>query len=233
MSSMKKSIVVILIVIIFAESAFSQNNCSKFYPLEEGSSFQYTMYDKKGKPDGTTDYKITKVSNSGDETTATMQMQFIDKKGKEVFNSDYSFTCTGDGIKIDYNSILPKAMFEQFKDMEYEITGTDIEIPNDLSVGQELDDANVNMSISMAGMNMDVSVNMINRKVEKRESVTTPAGTFDCYVIYSDNESKTMGTSQIFPSRLWLAEGVGMVKQETYKKDGDLMSSMALTEFQH
>lgn len=227
---MKKSIIALLIVSFFAQHNFSQSSCSKFYPLEEGSSFQYTMYDKKGKPDGTTDYTITDVSDSGSETSATMKLKFTDKKGKEVFNSDYSFICTGEGIKIDYNSILPKAMFEQFKDMEYEISGTDIEIPNDLSVGQALDDANVNMSISMAGMNMDVAVNMVNRKVEKKESVTTAAGTFDCYVIYGDNESKTMGASQTFPSRLWLAEGVGMVKQETYKKDGDLMSSMALTE---
>lgn len=228
---MKKSVTIILLAIFFVQTTFAQNNCSKFYPLKEGSSFQYTMYDKKGKPDGITDYKITNVSDGGGETTATMQMHFTDGKGKEVFNSDYSFTCTGHGIKIDYNSILPKAMFEQFKDMEYEITGTDIEIPNDLSVGQTLDDANVAMSISMAGINMDVNVNMINRKVEKKENVSTPAGSFDCFVIYGDSESKTMGTTHTFPNRLWLAEGVGMVKQETYKKNGDVMSSMALTKF--
>ena len=228
---MKKSIVAFLVVSFFAQHTFAQSNCSKFYPLEEGSSFQYTMYDKKGKPDGTTDYTITNVSDSGGDTTATMQMKFSDKKGKEVFNSDYSFTCTGSGIKIDYNSLLPSGMLEQYEGMEYEITGTDIEVPNDLSVGQTLDDANMAMSIDMAGMNMGINVNMINRKVEKKESVTTPAGTFDCFVIYGDNETKTMGITHVFPNRLWLAEGVGMVKQETYKKDGGLMSSMALTEF--
>jgi hypothetical protein len=40
-----------------------------------------------------------------------------------------------------------------------------------------------------------------------------------------------MGMNRTFPSRLWLAEGVGMVKQETYKKDGDLMSRSELTAF--
>lgn len=228
---MKKTVLLSITFLFAMTSSFSQSSCSKFYPLDEGSSFQYTTYDKKGKPDGVTDYTISNVSDAAGATTATMQLKFTDKKGKNVFESDYNFTCTGEGIKIDYNSILPKAMLEQFKDMEYEITGTDIEIPNDLSVGEELDDANVNMAISMAGVSMDMTVNMINRKVEKKESVTTPAGTFDCYVIYGDNESKTMGATHVFPTRQWLSEGVGMVKQETYKKNGDLMSSMALTEY--
>ncbi|MGB7396128.1 MAG: hypothetical protein WA913_17230 [Pricia sp.] len=226
---MKKTITFALLTLLTSYFCFSQANCSKFYPLEEGVSVKYTMYDKKGKPDGTTDYQVTSVTDSGSETQATMQIQFTDKKGKEVFDTDYAFTCTGSGVRIDYNSLMPTEMLEQFKDLEYEITGTDIEVPNDLSVGQNLEDANVTMSISMAGMNMDMSVDMVNRTVEKKESVTTPAGTFDCFVVYGDTESKVMGRSHTFPNRLWLAEGVGMVKQETYKEDGDLMSSMELT----
>jgi len=35
------------------------------------------------------------------------------------------------------------------------------------------------MSMSMAGMKMKTVVNMINRKVEKKETVTTPAGAYD------------------------------------------------------
>ena len=228
---MKKTFLLIALFIFTLTVSKAQDSCSKYYPLEEGVSFQYTMYDKKGKTDGKTDYKIIGIANSGEGTEATMHMSFTDKKGKEVFESDYNFTCTGNGIKIDYNSIMPQKMLDQFGDMEYEITGTDIEIPNDLSAGQNLDDANVNMAINMAGMNMKIEVNMINRKVEKEEKVTTPAGNFTCYVIYSDTESKTMGTTHTFPSRQWLAEGVGMVKQETYKGNGDLMSSMQLTKY--
>lgn len=226
-----KTTALFLAAALFATTSSFAQNCSKFYPLEEGSSFQYTMYDKKGKPDGTTDYTVTKVSDQGGQTAATMQMQFRDKKGKEILSSDYGFTCTGKGIKIDYNSLMPKGMLNQYEGMEYNITGTDIEVPNDLSVGQTLDDATMSMAVSMAGIKINIDVNMINRKVEKEESVTTPAGTFDCYVIYGDTESKMMGATRVFPNRLWLSEGVGMVKQETYKKDGDLMSSMALTEF--
>lgn len=56
--------------VLFVCENFSQINYSKYYPLEEGASFQYTLYDKKGKPERTTDYKVTKVENSGDKTVA-------------------------------------------------------------------------------------------------------------------------------------------------------------------
>jgi len=201
--------------------------------MEEGTAFEYTMYNKKGKIDGISSYKVTSVENNGDSTTATMAISFTDEKGKDVYSSNYSFTCTGNMVTIDYESLMPQQMLEQYgaMDVEMDITGTDLELPNDLSVGQLLDDANVTVKMSMSGINMTTTVDTTNRKVEKQESVTTPAGTFECYVIYSDTESKAMMVKQSFPSRVWLAEGIGMIKQETYKKNGSLMSSMQLTKF--
>ncbi|MGB5819883.1 MAG: hypothetical protein WBG90_10410 [Saonia sp.] len=220
-----------LCLISFISSSVIAQNCSRFYPMEEGTNFQYTSYNKKGKTEGTADYKVTTVADNGDTTTATMDISFTDNKGKKVYDQDYTFSCTGNMVRIDYESLVPKQMMEQYKDMEMEITGTDIELPNDLSVGQELADANVTLKVSMGGMNMNTTVDMLNRKVERQESVTTPAGTYNCYVVYSENQSKMMMAKHTFPSRVWLAEGVGMVKQETYKKNGDLMSSTVLTEF--
>lgn len=216
---------------LFTSAALSQN-CSKFYPMEEGSSLQYTMTNKKGKTEGITDYSITNVENSGGTTTATMNMKFTDEKGKEIIVSDYKISCNGGAVKIDYNSLVPSQMMKQYTDMgmEMDISGTDIELPNNLDVGQDLADANVAMTIKMTGMKMTVKVDQINRKVEKKESITTPAGTFECYVLSQDNISETMGAKQYMQSRLWLTEGVGMVKQETYKKNGDLTNQMQLTK---
>ena len=230
---MKKIILTVFLFNFIAFSTIAQDNCSKYYPMVEGASFQYTMYNKKGKTDGITDYKITNVSNSGGSTSATFDIQFTDDKGKEVFNTNYNITCSEDGIKIDYASLFPSAMLQQYEDMgiEMDISGTDIQLPNDLSVGKELKDANVSVSVSMSGIKMNTTVDMLNRKVEKKESVTTAAGTFDCYLITETSTSKTMGATIETDNKLWLAEGVGMVKQESYKKNGNLMSRMELTKF--
>lgn len=216
----------------FAITTVLGQNCSTYYPLREGVKFQYTNYDKKNKPEGKIDYAVTEVNNNGSSTTASMNIVFTDEKGKETMTNNYQFTCEGDLVKINFESLIPDQMMQQYKDMEMTIDGTDIEIPNRLSVGQTLPDANVSLKVSIAGaMNMNINVDTVNRKVEKKESITTPAGTFDCFVIYSETKTKMMMSNQTFPSRQWLAEGVGMVKTENYNKKGDINGTMVLTQF--
>ena len=220
-------------LICICPSIFGQNNCSKYYPMEEGSTFQYTMYNKKDKVEGVTDYVVSEVSSSDGNTTATMEVTFTDDKGKNVLESDYKITCTGDGVKIDYESLFPSEMKKQYEGMgmEMDITGTDIQIPNNLSAGQNLEDANVNVSMDMGAMKMKINVETYDRKVEKTESVTTEAGTFDCYLITEKSKSKVMMSNMETSNKVWISEGVGMVKQETYGKNGKLMSRMELTKF--
>ncbi|WP_036156429.1 TapB family protein [Maribacter forsetii] len=212
-------------------SLSAQDNCSKFYPMNEGVSMEYTNYNKKGKVEGVSSYKVIEATHSAGNTTATMSINLKDNKGKDIYSTNYNLACNSNTVTLDYESLLPSEMMEQYGDMDFEISGNDIEIPNDLSVRQNLKDANVAMKVSMSGISMNMNVDMTNRKVEKKESVTTTAGTYDCYVLYSDNRSKMMMVNQVYPSRVWLAEGVGMVKQETYKKNGDVMSSTLLTAF--
>lgn len=211
--------------------AMGQSNCSHYYPLVDGANFQYTSYDKKGKEDGKINYKVTQVNGSGDNISATMVMQLEDKKGN-TYDSEYNVTCDGDKVKIDFKSLMNEQMLSQFGEMEVEVSGTDVELPSNLGVGQELPDGNVNLQMKMGGaMNMNMKVETINRKVEKEETLTTPAGTFDCLVIYSETRTKMMMANQTMPSRVWLAEGVGMVKQESYNKNGKLMASSVLTAY--
>ncbi|MGB5377240.1 hypothetical protein [Muriicola sp.] len=225
-----KSIILSILIAFFAiPSTFSKSDCSKYYPMQEGATFQYTNYNAKGKTEGIVDYEVTEVTNNGDSTAATMAIEMKDEKGKDIYNTSYSFSCADNKINIDYQSLLPQSMIDQMGDMEMEITGSDIELPNELIVGESLPDANVTMTMNMAGMNMKTEVNILNRKVETKEMVDTPAGSFDCYVIYSDSQTKTMGMNKTFPSKLWLAEGVGMVKQESYNQKGKLISSTVLT----
>lgn len=227
---MRASIPFTLIAFLSLSLCFGQSDCSKYYPMKEGATFQYTNYNAKGKTEGMVDYKVMEVSTSGGTPKATMAIEMKDEKGKEFYTTSYSFSCADNKIAIDYQSLLPESMIEQMGDMEMEITGSDIELPNELNVGESLPDANVTMTMNMAGMNMKTEVNILNRKVENKEMVTTPAGSFDCYVIYSDSQTKTMGMNRTFPSRLWLAEGVGMVKQESYNQKGKLISSSVLTD---
>lgn len=229
----KKTLSLLVLALVAIQFTIAQNNCSKYYPMSEGSSFEYTNYNKKGKLDGVTNYTVSSVSSEGSATKATLDLKMSDKKGKELFTSNYSFTCDNNLVKIDYKSLFPSQMMKQYSEMDIEmdISGTDIELPNDLIVGKELTDANVSITMNMSGIKMNISVDQTNRKVISEENVTTSAGTFECMVITETTKSKTMGATVELNSKLWLAEGVGMIKQETYKKNGDLMSKTELTKF--
>jgi len=203
--------------------------CSIFYPLEKGVTLEYTLYGNKEKVEGVQTQEISEVEETSEGLKARMHINFRDEKGKDVYEMDYGFLCAGNVVRIDFQSLMSGPMLEQFEGTEAEITGTDIEWPNDLSVGMELPDANVSMKMNMGGINMKMEMDITGRKVEKKESVTTPAGTFECFVVYSETQSKMMMANQTFPSRVWLAEGVGMVKNESYNKNGKLVSQMVLT----
>ncbi|MFS4454981.1 hypothetical protein [Maribacter sp. 2304DJ31-5] len=227
---MKKTMFMSLLILGTIFDLIGQDGCSKYYTMTDGSFYEYTLYNKKGKQDGVTRYKVTEVTTNGSAVTATLDIKLIDKKGKEVYNTNYSYTCEDDIIKIDYKSLFPAQMMQQYANMEMDITGSDIEIPNNLNVGKELANAHVAIDMNMAGMNMNITVTMTDRKVENKETITTPVGSFDCYVIAEKNTSKTMGITNEMNTKLWLAEGIGMVKQEIYKKNGDLISKTELTK---
>ncbi len=220
-----KTLITLCLISLMAVPVTAQK-CSKYYPMEEGTAFQMTIYDKKNKPSGVIDYKIKETS--GD--TATFYYEMHDEKGKMISSSEYDITCKEDGISIDFSSIMSPAVMGQYKDMEVDMTGTELIYPNNLSEGQSLPDADVLMNVKMTPINLKMTSKMFNRKVESKESVTTPAGTFDCYVITYDNEMK-MGVKMTGSAKLWLAEDVGMVKQETYNKKGDFVGATVLTAF--
>ena len=221
---MKAHILFLFFVSSFFLSTFAQLDCSKYYQLKEGLKYELQIFDKKDKLDGVVKYHVTNASNS----KATLNTVFIDKKGEEVFASEYDVLCKDNGITIDFKSLMNGDFMKQYKDMEIEMTGTNLDLPNDLSFGQSLPDANMNATINMAPMKMKMNIKMINRKVEGKEKVTTPAGTFECYIITYTTEFK-MGLKRTGMSKQWIAEGIGLVKSEEYNKKGKRISYSILS----
>ncbi len=223
-------IISFLALSIFTISSCLSQDCSRFYPFSENVTGELTSYDKKGKVIAVVTYHVQEVSSSGGLETATITSEVKDKKGDQIVETSYNITCTGNGISMDFNSIMNPELLQQYKDIEVDVTGTNVELPNDLSSGQTLPDADLNMELDMGGLGMNISVMMIGRKVQNKESITTPAGTFECYVIKYTSKIK-MGVGRTGSSKQWIAEDVGLVKQEDYNKKGKLTGSSMLTSF--
>ncbi len=224
---MKKSIVLLFIIGLMAGIATAQNNiCSKYYPLKENVRYEMTHYNGKDKVQSSVSYLVKEADDNG----ALIVADFIDKKGNEINHMEYRIDCVNNGISIDFKSLGNNNIMEQYKDAEVEMTGTNIELPNNLSANQTLPDANMTMKINMAPLSMTMFIDITNRKVEGNETITTPAGTFECVVITHDLNLK-MGISKKSFFKQWFAEGAGMVKSEEYNKRGKVISKSVMTKF--
>ena len=221
-----KALTSILIFLLSLTFVYAQGECSKYYPLKQGTKFQITNYGKNDKPGAVIDY-IVKESN-GD--MAIIYYEMFDEKGELTLTSEYGIICENDGISIDFKSLAAPGMMEQYKDMEIDLTGTNLFLPNNLSAGQTLPDADLLMNVRMNPINMKMTFRIFDRTVEGEETITTPAGTFDCIILSQSTESK-MGVKVKGSSREWYAANVGMVKQESYNKNGKKIASSLLTAF--
>tara|TARA_R100000789_G_C2934246_1_gene130093 strand:- start:42 stop:446 length:405 start_codon:yes stop_codon:yes gene_type:complete len=132
----KTFIISLLLLTAVFTQANAQTGCSKFYPLKEGTKAELTSYDKKGKIAAVVDYTVLNKTQTSEGEVATMKSSIKDDKGKLIAETEYDVTCDGTKISIDYNSMVSPMMMEQFQNMEYDISGVDLEIPNNLSVGQ-------------------------------------------------------------------------------------------------
>jgi hypothetical protein len=204
----------------------AQEVCSVYYPLQEGTKFQITTYDKGDKASAVVDYYVKEAGADW----AMLAFKVSDKKGEMIAESEYEIRCQDDGIAVDFKSLGAPGIMEQYEDMEVEVSGTNLIIPNELLEGRELPDSNMLMTINMSPIKMKLTVDITNRRVSGKETVTTPAGTFDCVVLSYDFATK-MGIKVSGTAKQWLAEGIGMVKQEDYNKKGKRTSWSELTAF--
>lgn len=223
---MKNVLILFLALLMNVTFVWGQEDCSKYYPVRDGAKFEISLYDDKMKEQGKVTYS---VDNDGGDTVL-YTMEITDDKSGSVASSQYGMTCKDDGVSIDFKSMMGSGMGSRFTDMEVEVTGDNIYLPNNLTVGDVLPDASMEIDVKGMPVAMKSFIKMTNRKVEGRESITTPAGTFDCLIISYNTEFK-MGVKNVGQTKQWLAEDVGMVKSQDYNKKGKLRSISLLTAY--
>ncbi|WP_018342649.1 hypothetical protein [Cytophaga aurantiaca] len=232
---MKKIFLFLGIVLSSLNILHAQNPADSFYPFKEGSTWELSSFNAKGNPTGRNVYTITKVISSGKTYTASVHSTSFNEKDKELSNSDYDVVFSNGDIHIDMKSMITNEQQQQFKDMTMNIEGNDLIIPKSLTVGQVL--ANGDMKANVySGSTLFSTISYVSseRKVLAKESVTTPAGTFDAYKVTSkiNSVTTTMGIPIKFEFTVieWYAYGNGAVRSEVYNKSGKLVSYSVLSK---
>lgn len=228
-----KAIITSFLVFVSA-MAFSQ--CHPYFEIKEGTKATYDFFNAKNKLASRSVNEFKNVSDTGGKVTATLRMQLIDpKNGDVVTTSESQWTCEGGVVHFTMDALNINGADMSATGMDVTVDGDEMDIPSDLKPGQVLNDVSYHITMKMGGINvMDRDFLIKNRKVEKEESITTPAGTFNCMKITYTTESKGKSgkTSKPMLTGIWYAKDVGMVKVENY--DGDKVSnSQILSKLEH
>jgi hypothetical protein len=215
---MKKFITLIGILSITFH-CYSQ--CNEYFSMKEGTEWEYESFDKKGKSSGKQHQKVTQYNSTANGYEATLSMDISDKKGENVMSGELEMSCKDGVYYFDMRKFIPEEQLQMLGSYEMKVEGENLEYPSTLSVGQSLKDGTITVTAENSPMPINITLNILNRKVEAKETITTPLGTFETFKITSNSVMKTkMGISMTmeYESTEWLAKDVGVVKSESFRK---------------
>lgn len=220
----------LLFLFAYTFNVAAQDDCSGYFPFEEGQYFTMNSYNKKGKLSSTTHHEVQFLMD--DEvgvTEATIDMVIMDEKGEEVNKSSYSVTCLDGVLNLDIQSMMIGLQDYYTEGIEVTVETSGLVMPSELKVGDQLEDAYTSIQIGNQGIVIMTSeVKVTDRKVVSSETITTPAGTFDCMKIESTMSSKALMANFEYQMVDWFAFGKGLIRSETYRK-GKLDSYTEMT----
>ncbi|WP_183559064.1 hypothetical protein [Mucilaginibacter sp. SP1R1] len=225
-----KKVLLVSSFLVWSLQFVSAQNCSQFVGNVNGKKLVYLNKDAKGNEQG----KVTVTATKKDASTVSVHSEAFDKNGKSIGGGDSEMICNGDAIKIDMKAFIPASSMKQFSNMQMTGDAKYLAYPLNLSAGQKLDDGAVTIDISNNGQSMSqIQMDITNRVVDKAETVSTNAGSFDCFRITYDAAMKIkmmgIGIPVHIKAAEWFAPKLGrFVKSETYNKNSKLMGSMVL-----
>jgi hypothetical protein len=228
-----KLLTAILLLSVITLKVASQN-CSVYFPTVKGTVYEMQQFDNKDKQTGTSTYSVSQVTSDADgNTSVIIHTIYKGKNDKDTSSGNLTYTCKGDKVYLDMKNFMPAG--SQMQGMDIKTDGSFMEIPQTMTVGMTMSDATSTMSMYNNGsLFMTVTTTITDRKVESSESVTTPAGTFQCFKVSykATSVSSVMGIKTTTNSKgvEYYSTGTGMVKSESYDKNDKLQSYNVLSK---
>lgn len=221
-----KKLILFLSAIFINQNVVEAQTCG-YLLLTNNTEVEMSMFDKKNEPSGKVVYKV--LSSNGKE--AKVSSKVYNEKGKEMGGGEGMYKCDGNNFSFDMKAMLPgdQAKVMNMKDMEVKTNNASLNYPSNMTVGTTLPDNEFTADTYSGTMKlMGMSFKVTNRKVEGKENINTPAGTFECFKITSNQDIKAIFNFNLQMTE-WFSPNVGVVKTEAYRK-GTLYSSTLITK---
>lgn len=213
-----------LLTLICTETEVGAQAHTSIVPMPAGTNLTYTCKDAGGKLQAT--YRMKVLTSQGDPKNWTVSMTYscFDEKGKPYFDGTnevkMKLSRVNGQTATEMDELLKAAKIQDLTPI-----GDPTTIPDNLTVGQTIPNSTITVHISKVNATRTVT----ERVVKDHKTITTKAGSFDCYLVHEKVVTKTpLGTSTQ-SADTWYTGTIGSVKQTIYDGKGKLKGTQELT----
>ncbi len=211
-------------------------SCFAYFPDKVGQMWTLNNYDKRGRLTSSTQ-NVIKSASGGKVIVQTFSFDkngeplgLKDKDGTiKTVEGEFEAYCDGGRLLVKPDS-FKSSLLQWFQGLDAEVTGDIVELSlNSMEEGKTLPNYALKITIE-SFIKTVIDIRVSQRYVKSTEVVETPAGTFNCWRIDFTTQTKMGIVNKTNRSSTWLAPGVGMVKNVTYRNNGNVLSKTVLED---
>ena len=206
--------------------------CESLTYLNKGNKWTLTNYNKRGKEESHIHYHVLDKRNTDSGIEWDIQTKTTDEKDEEWSDVTATAICDGKSIRMDMSQMLPPETMEGLAGMDLEIDAEDVVYPINMNENTDLPDAEVTVRASSGGIQLMEFTSIIkDRKIEKKETISTPAGDFEAFKITQTVVFKNRILSRESKSIDWYCPKIGVVRSEYFNRRGKPDGYSEITSF--
>ena len=220
----RRAFCILILFLAVSQAAGAQGYCCD----RQGARLEYV---RKNVKDGSTEWRHTvnvqKVTKGSDGRVVTSASTFLKANGKPYYKGDIIEEVVlrpNNDVWVDMEAVTINYVKGRFG-LNATANAAPSIIPADMAPGDTLPQVTGKGKVSL----ISFSYRIWDRKVLRRETISLPAGTFDCVVLQERKLESGPGHNRDVLNHTWYSKGVGMVRHDTYI-DGKLDTSETLTQ---
>lgn len=227
-----KTLFFVLTFIVSSCMLMAQDDCMPFFPSNEGAVLITKSYDAKGGLLNTLSYRISKTYQDTNDTDIDIVFTMTNSKDSLIDTGKLDAKCEDGTFYLTMSNRILSPDAIKMLENDTELVGDFLDYPNvfnDNYIGNFKTSGGTFTIQSKKEKKTFAHITIFGRKYEKKEKITTPAGTFNAakvtfnFTVTKDKKSVT------YKGVEWYAINAGIVRSETYDEKGNLQNYSVLT----
>lgn len=195
---------------------------------QPGKTMVYSVSAKT--PMGVSNMFINQSIMSSDESSVVLSMGASLTEGGQMQNTTITYAIDNGEYVISLKDALGEALQQLQGKFEIMDNAEDLRYPITLDESSVLPDASMKIKATIQGMELEMLLSVKERKMQGKETITVPAGTFECIKFVENQVISLMGQEQVTQVTYWYGKDTGLVKQSTFAMGGMVAADLVLKE---